>query len=290
MDRLKTMVLAVGAALVMLAAFGACLMEGEAAGVGGVGGDGEGTGANAALAAGLASGAPMSLSAALPGTVAAGESGIWVTGEGKVSMEPDVAVVSLGVESIASPLSDANAAAATAMDAIIKSLSDSGLEDKDIQTHSFNISPQYEWVEVETNGRFSSKRELVGYRVTNSVTAKIRDLGAVGSVIDAVVEAGGDATRFHSVRFTVEDTSSLMEDLRESAVMDAMAKAELMAAAAGVSLGSLAYVTDARVGVYDDGPVVRQAAALAFESDATTPISGGELEVSLTVQAAFAIE
>ena len=290
MSKLKTMILALGAGLLLLAALGACVMEGEAANVDATSGAGVGTGANAALAASLASGAPMSMSAALPGTVAAGESGIWVSGEGRMTLEPDLAVVNLGVEAIDMPLADANATAANAMDAIMTSLSDNGVADNDVQTHSFNVSPQYEWVEVENNGRFSSRRELVGYRVTNGVTAKVRDLDSVGALIDAVIAAGGDATRFNSLRFTVEDTSSLMDDLREAAVMDAMDKAQQMADAAGVTLGSLAYVTDSPVSSFGGTPVFRESAALAYSDAATTPISGGELELSLSVHAAFAIE
>ena len=289
MARLKMMMLALGAGLLLLGALGACVMEGEAADVDATSGAGVGTGANAALAASLASGAPMSMSAALPGTVAAGESGIWVSGQGRMTMEPDLAVVNLGVEAIDMPLADANATAATAMDAIMTSLADNGVADNDIQTHSFNVSPQYEWVEVENNGRFSSRRELVGYRVTNGVTAKVRDMDSIGTLIDAVIAAGGDATRFNSLRFTVEDTSSLMDDLREAAVMDAMNKAQQMADTAGVTLGSLAYVTDSPVSSYGPTPVFRESAALAV-ADVSTPISGGELELSLSVHAAFAIE
>ena len=291
MDKLKTMVLVSAAALVMLAAFGACVMEGEAAAVDVTGGDASG---NAALAASLASGAPMSLSAALPGTVAAGESGIWVTGEGKITMEPDLAVLELGVEAISLPLSDANATAATAMDAIMMALIANGVEEKDIRTHSFNIRPRYEWVEeVDDDGRRSGREELVGYRVRNNVTAKIRDLDAVGALIDEAISAGGDATRFDSLNFTVEDTSPLMEDLRETAVMDAIEKAQAIADTAGVTLGSLAYITDSRVSGGGGSVFLESASALrAAPAPAapTTSISAGELEISLVVHAAFAIE
>ena len=96
------------------------------------------------------------------------------------------------------------------------------------------------------SGRRSGSEELVGYRVRNNVTAKIRDLDTIGAVIDDAILAGGDATRFDDLRFTVEDTSEVMEDLREAAVMDAMDKAQRMADTAGVTLGSLAYIADAR--------------------------------------------
>lgn len=295
MDKLKTMILVSMAALLTLAAFGGCVMEGEASSGEAIGGDVAGSdGTGAALAASLASGAPMSLSAALPGTVAAGEAGIWVTGEGRMTMEPDLAVLSLGVEVIALPLADANATAATAMDAIMEALAANGVEEKDIQTHDFDIRPRYEWVEeVDESGRRSGSEELVGYRVRNNVTAKIRDLDTIGAVIDDAIVAGGDATRFDDLRFTVEDTSALMEDLRESAVMDAMEKAQAIADTAGVALGSLAYITDSRVSGGGGSVFLESAGALRAAPAAaapTTSISGGELQVSLIVHAAFAIE
>ena len=243
-------------------------------------------------AASAATGAPMSQSAALFDNVAAGEAGIWVTGTGQITMEPDLAILDLGVETIEMTVAEANGAAATAMDAIMQSLMENGVEERDIQTHNFDVRPRYEYVEIEENGRRSNRQELVGYRVRNNLTARIRDLDSVGVVIDQVITAGGDATRFDDLTFTVEDTSELMSELREKAVMDAMTKAQQIADTAGVGLGSLGYITDslATSGGFDDfdrfgyETMALQAAAPA------TSISSGELEVSLTVHAAFAIQ
>ena len=242
-------------------------------------------------AANMATGAPMSQSAALFDDVAAGEAGIWVTGNGQITMEPDLAIVNLGVEAIDETVAEANGAAATAMDAIMESLSASGVEERDIQTHNFNVRPQYEWVEVEEDGRRYNRQELTGYLVSNSLTARIRDLDSVGELIDEVITAGGDATRFNGLRFTVEDTSELMSELREKAVMDAMTKAQQIADVAGVGLGSLGYITDSSVSTRGSDPYVVEETAfgLAKAQSASTPISGGELEISLTVRAAFSI-
>ena len=242
-------------------------------------------------AASAATGAPMSQSAALFDDVAAGEGGIWVTGTGQVSMEPDLVILNLGVESMANTVADANSSAADAMDAIMSSLTENGVEERDIQTHNFNVRPQYEWIEIEENGRRSNRRELVGYEVTNSLTARIRDLESVGNVIDEVIAAGGDATRFDGIRFTVEDTSEVMSQLREKAVTDAMEKAQQIADVAGVTLGSLGYITDSSVRTQSVDPYQRRAGfALEAVESAATSISGGELEVSLTVHAAFSIQ
>ena len=241
-------------------------------------------------AASAATGAPMSQSAALFDRVAAGEAGIWVTGTGQVSMEPDLVILNLGVESMADTVADANGEAAQAMDGIMNTLMENGVEERDIQTHRFNVRPQYEWIEIEEDGRRSNRRELVGYEVTNNLTAKIRDLEAVGSLIDEVIAAGGDATRFDGIRFTVEDTSEVMSQLREEAVQDAMEKAQQIADVAGVTLGSLGYLNDSPISTRSVDQYALPQAAFARADEAATSISGGELEVSLTVHAAFSIQ
>ena len=289
------MTVSAAAALLMILAVG-CALEGEAATH-----EPDTTPAEAAPAsvgvvgaASMSTGAPMSQSAALFDNVAAGEAGIWVTGQGSITMEPDLAILNLGVETMDETVAEANGAAANAMDAIMKSLEDNGVEERDIQTHNFNVRPQYEWIEVDENGRRTNRRELVGYEVSNSLTAKIRDLDSVGDLIDKVIAAGGDATRFNGLRFTVEDTSDLMSELREKAVMDAMDKAEQIADVAGVVLGSLGYITDSPSTPIVDPYAPRfglESAAYALADDsAATSISGGELEVSLTVHAAFSIQ
>ena len=190
-------------------------------------------------AATRSTGAPAR-STAMSGDVAVGEGGMWVTGTGQITMEPDLVILNLGVETFETTVAEANSGAAMAMNAVMGSLRSNGVEDRDMQTHGYNVWPQYEWVEVTENGRRASRQKLIGFKVVNSLKAKVRDLDAVGGLIDQVVTAGGDASRFNGLQFTVEDTSELMEELREEAVRDAMAKAQHIADTVGVSLGSLA--------------------------------------------------
>lgn len=233
-----------------------------------------------------------------PGTTAmpaiqgsANQSGIWVTGQGKISVEPDLAMLSIGVESKGATVSEANSEASTAMDAIVKALKDAGIEDKDIQTTSFNIFPQYEYREVLESGIRQGRQFLVGYNVNNSASIKIRDLGSVGEIIDDVVTAGGDSTRINNIRFTVEDPKPMMTQLREQAVADAMAKARHFADLTGVGLGRLMFVSEGG----STSPIVQnfgdQRMAFAESASSFAPsISGGELDLTLNVQAVFAIQ
>ena len=218
------------------------------------------------------------------------ENGIWVTGEGSVTLEPDLAVLGLGVEARGETVSEALADASTAMDAVLGALRSRDIQDRDVQTRNFNVRPEYEYQEVVQSGARRQVRVLVGYVVSNTVTVKIRDLNSVGVVIDDVVTAGGDATRIDDVGFTVDDQSAYAEELRSKAVADAMAKARHFASLAGVSLGEPTFISEAAAGV-PITPVYAESFALAKAASApATSISGGELELRMSVQVLFEIQ
>jgi hypothetical protein len=210
------------------------------------------------------------------------QEGIWVSGDGKVSAVPDIAILRLGIEAQEVSVADAQAQAAEAMNAVMAALTDNGLAEKDIQTQYFNIQRVTRWDENK------GQEVLLGYRVTNMITAKIRDMEKVGAIIDAAASAGGDLTRIDSVSFSIEDPSAYQTEARQKAMADAAAKAKQMAGLAGVTLGKPTYITE---NAYIPSPVYRQdffekaAGAPAME----TPISPGELEVSSTVQITYAI-
>ena len=217
------------------------------------------------------------------------EAGIWVTGTGEMSLSPDIALVRLGVETTAPTVTKAREDAATAMEAVITAVKDNDLTDEDIQTTSFNIWPQYEYQEVVSGGVSSNKRVLTGYQVSNTVAIKIRDLDAVGKIIDDVATAGGDATRINGIDFSIEDPGAHTAQLREDAVNAALENAEHFATLTGVTLGKLVYITE----VGGEVPIVQdffaETRAFAMASAPLTPISSGSLDLTLTVQAGFAI-
>ena len=209
--------------------------------------------------------------------VGASDVGIWVTGRGSITLEPDMATVNVGVQVEERTVSQARQEASTAMDSVVKKLKSEGLKDQDIQTTSFNIYPRYDYYE--------GKQELVGYTVSNMATIKVRDLDRVGEIIDSIADAGGDATRINGINFTVEDTSQFMDELREQAMQQAFDKAQHLADLGGVSLGQLSYVGEAgNVGQVSGG--FERAMAM---SAPTTSISSGELELSLAINVAFGI-
>jgi uncharacterized protein YggE len=216
------------------------------------------------------------------------QAGIGVTGFGKVTMEPDMALLSLGVEVRAETVEAARSEAAGAMTGIFEVLKARGIGDMDIQTKYFNIYPEYTYHEVNESGTRYNKQVLTGYRVSNTITAKIRDLEVVGTTIDDVVEVGGDAIRINSIQFIVEDASAARVQARENAVLDALAKADQFATLTGVTRGNLLFITESNSSVPQARSFVGMEAA-AFADSAVTPISAGELELQISVQVVFAI-
>lgn len=223
--------------------------------------------------------------------VGSSQAGIWVRGQGKLSLTPDVALITLGVETTAKTVTEARNESATAMDAIVTAVKRYNLGDRDIQTTSFNIWPEYQYQEINRDGIRTNDRILIGYRVSNTAIIKVRDLDKVGAIIDDVVNAGGDATRINGINFSVDNSSSHMAQLREQAVKAALQNAQQFASLTGVVLGKLVYISESGGG----SPIVRDfAEERAFGRAAApaplTSISGGSLDLTMTVQAVFAIE
>ena len=206
--------------------------------------------------------------------------GIWVTGQGETTAVPDVAILSLGVEAKGDTVAEAQSQAAVAMDKVMQALKDNGIDKKDIQTQQYSIYPITQWVEDE------KKEEIIGYRVTNIVVAKIRKVDKAGAVVDAVAKAGGDYIRIRGISFTVDDPTPYYEEARTKAVKDAENKAKQFANLTGVKLGKPTYISEGAVYL----PSVNKAYERAVSLPATeTPISPGELKITTNVQIVYAI-
>jgi len=223
---------------------------------------------------------PQNVNVALTGS-SSQQTGIWVSGTGEVTVTPDVAILTLGVQAQEATVKAAQSEASTAMNAVVDALKTNGVADKDIQTQWYSISPVTKW-DDKTNEQITT-----GYSVTNTVTAKIRDISKAGTIIDAVTEAGGDLTRINGISFTVDDQTAYYTQAREKAMQDAAAKAQQLASLAGVNLGKAIYISES--GSYYIPQPIRLYDAASGVS-ASTPISAGELDVTITVQVGYAIE
>ncbi len=212
--------------------------------------------------------------------------GIWVTGRGEVTTTPDLSILEAGVEARAVSVAEAHSEAARAMNQIVQVLKTRGIEDRDIQTRFYNISPEYVWNDTKR------RQELVGYMVTNQATVRIRDLDSVGLVIDEVATAAGDLVRIQGIRFTVENTEELESQARAKAVQNLTAKAAQFAQLTGVNLGRLVFLSESGGStpsvVRLDSRAFAEAAPAAIA--APTSISAGELKVVVSLHGVFAID
>jgi uncharacterized protein YggE len=209
------------------------------------------------------------------------QQGIWVTGEGEVTATPDIATLRLGIEAQDSTVVAARDSAATAMNNVIDSLTSNGVAQKDIQTEYFSIQQITRW------NSDTQTQDVTGYRVSNMVNVKVRDIENVGMLIDTVVSAGGDLTRVNSIDFSIEDPSSYYKEARKAAVTDARDTAEQLAEYSGVNLGNVIYISEGTSNL----PIVQRSGAIpAADSSVTTPISTGQLTISTSVQICYSIE
>ncbi len=204
--------------------------------------------------------------------------GISVSGLGVAVAAPDIASLSFGVATLANTARGARDDAASRMNDLIESLKDNGIAEEDFHTSQFSIDPE---VDFRNNGG----QVIRGYRVTSLLSVTVRDLDRVGEVIDDAVEAVGDDIRVRGVTFSIEEPAALQSEARALAMADAKAKAEELAELADVGLGKPTAISESSGGGV---PPVFFDAARAAEL-AETPISPGQLEITVTVQVTYAI-
>jgi uncharacterized protein YggE len=208
--------------------------------------------------------------------------GITVTGLGEVTGTPDVLRATVGVNVLRPDVQSALDAANTAAAAVLAALADNGVAEDDIQTREFSVHPEQRY-------REDSGPETVGYRVTNLVEAKIRELDRVGQVLAAVVETAGDDAQVQGVAFALEDNAELLDAARAAAFADARAKAEDYADLAGRGLGQLVSVSEVTA---DRPPPIPFGAGGGEEAamDSSVPIAPGQQDVAVTVTTVWRME
>jgi len=226
------------------------------------------------LAAALAS-----LAFALPASAQNPPPAISVSGEANVSVAPDLAQVEGGVTSEAKTAREASEANNAAMGKVLAALKGAGIDEKDYQTLRLSLQPQYAQTAPNRNAP-----QIIGYRASNRVIIKVRDVTKVANVIDTLVGAG--ANEIGGINFIVTQASKALDDARTKAVADARRKAEIYAKAAGVTLGEPINITEEGTA---PPPVFRSKVAAPMAA-APTPVAPGEELLSITVNVTWAIK
>jgi uncharacterized protein YggE len=199
-----------------------------------------------------------------------------VTGEATVSVAPDQAQIEGGVTSDARTAREASDANNAAMNKVLQALKGAGIEEKDFQTSRLSLQPQYAQNRTGTS-------PITGYRASNRVTVRIRDVAKVANVIDVLVGAG--ANDIGGINFTVSQASKHLDEAREKAVAYARRKAEIYARAAGVTLGEPLSISEET-----GAPTPLFRGKMAAPMAAGAPVAQGEETLSVTVNISWAIK
>jgi hypothetical protein len=160
---------------------------------------------------------------------------VTVTGEATVTAAPDMALIRIGVTSQGKNARAASDANAREMTVVLAAIKEAGVADKDIQTTSLSLQPQY-----DPNKTGSAR--LIGFQANNQVTVKIRDIGQLPAILDRAIAAG--ANEMSGIEFVVSEQSKLLDKARAEAIEDAHRKVELYANAAGMKVGRVMSISE----------------------------------------------
>jgi uncharacterized protein YggE len=207
------------------------------------------------------------------------KSGISTSGVGEVTGTPDTMEVDLGVSVLGETVSEATSTAAAEAEAVIAAMTANGVAEEDITTTNYSIYPEYDYS--------NNQQRLIGYRVNNTVRAKIRDVTEAGTVLDAVTAAAGNDVTVSGLRFSIEDDTELIAAAREAAWNDALTKATQLAELSGQTLGAATSITET---VTSPPPPIFYGDEAVARAEGTTPIEPGTSTVMITLAVEFALE
>jgi len=201
---------------------------------------------------------------------------IEVSGQGEVQAQPDQATVRLGVQTEADTAEQALEQNNERMTAVISATLEAGIEEEDIQTEGFHLTPVYD------NSSNAQSRELTGYRTSNIVRITVRDLTQLGKLLDAVVEAGSNT--IEGIQFEISNQAELAAAAREAAMQDAQQKAEQLTELAGAELGPVRTILETGGARPLTAPVAEEASLAA-----NVPIATGTQTIQASVQVTWEI-
>lgn len=221
--------------------------------------------------------APMALAQPTAPAEAGSQAGsVTVTGIGKAAAAPDMALVTLGVQTEGPDAAGALGANNEKQAAVIAALKAAGIEARDLQTTGLSLDQRMAFPDGQPP-------QVVGYMASNMVTVRVRDLAALGDLLDKAIGAG--ATNLNGLQFMHEDDAALRDQARKAAVEDAIHRATLFAEAAGVALGPVRTITESSMQM-QPRPMAMMARDAVAES---VPVEAGELGLSAEVTVEFSL-
>ncbi len=208
-----------------------------------------------------------------------------VTGTGKAYATPDIAEVSIGVTTQAPTAQAALAQNNTDMTALVASIKAGGVADKDIQTSQIQVNPQYSNPPQQPREDYVPK--VIGYRISNTVHVKVREIKGLGPLLDAVIRSG--ANQIFGISFRIADPEKLLDQARAKAVADALRKAKQLANEAGIKLGAVKSILEGDVAYPNPQPMAYTGRAMMMAAAPTMPVAAGEQELTVSLTMSFGI-
>lgn len=195
---------------------------------------------------------------------------------GEVTRVPDVAIISAGVQTLQPTATAAIEENAARMERVRAALKRAGIEDKDIQTSSINLNPEYQYDQ-------NRPPRLTGYRASNTVNVKFRDLKRTGAILDALVAEG--ANTISGPNLTIDKPEAALDEARTKAIANGRARADLYARALGMQVVRLLSVSEG--GGYAAPPPMPMVMMAERSQSADTKIDPGTQQLQVSVSMSF---
>lgn len=202
-----------------------------------------------------------------------------VAATGEVNRVPDLALISAGVVTRAATATQAIRQNAEQMERVIAALRRAGIAERDIQTSSINLNPEYRYAE-------NQPPVLTGYQASNQVSIRFRDIEETGAILDALVAQG--ANQINGPSLTIDRPEAALDEARREALKVAQARAELYARATGKRVVRILSISESG-NVPPPYPMPFAARAVA-EQDASTRIVPGEQTLTVTLSVSFELQ
>jgi len=198
-----------------------------------------------------------------------------VSAHGETSRAPDLAQISAGVVTQNLDANAAMRANSQRMNAVIAALKQAGVAERDIQTSSINLEPQYKYAP-------NQRPTITGYQVSNTVNVRLRDLAKIGDVLDALVRQG--ANQINGPTFTLDKPEAAMDAARTDAIKHAQARADLYAAATGLKVRRIVSISESGEAPSPPRPMMM---AMAKTADESTPVASGESTIGVDLNVVY---
>ena len=203
---------------------------------------------------------------------------ITVTGVAEMTMSPDRATVTIGVETWGKNIMSIKADNGKRVKAILDAVKGLGIPARDIMTRDLSIQPEYSWKD--------DRREFIRYRMRNVVVITVNDLAKVEDVVNAGVNESSNI--LEGVDFSTKDAARLQDSLQIQAARNARSKAVALAEAVGAKVGDAITITESQT--YEPRPMYAGRAMAAFEDKASTPVESGQLTLKSTINIVFELK